>query len=259
MISAYVLRGEGISPQGAEHLAAALKHQNNDTILADISEIKRHLTGRLPQHEHAVMVIPGGHSLEIGANLHRLDAKQWIKRFLDQGGGYLGICAGANLASRSIYYSYEGPLGDPIDITDIPTLDLLPVSALGPAFDPFTTDLIMDPKQSVLAQLSTPNGDRAAYNCHGAYFVPIRSAKNEVNILARYDAQRANRPAVLMSHFGRGKVVISGVHPELNPTSTEETLAQTTMRNTLMREMIAQFNPQGDQRCGLNTKATGPV
>lgn len=248
MVTAYLVRGEGVNPVGAEHLATAFKHQAQDSVLGDISEIKRHLKSRLDTPAQNVMVVPGGSSLTIGYNLTKNDSGRWLKDFVSQGGGYLGVCAGANVGSTSILYQYETSRLGSISISDIPTLAFLPVTAFGPAFEEFTTQPMMDPKKSILATLTTAEGQRAAYNCHGAYFVPRRGGKVSVDVVARYDESAENKPAIVRGQFGQGGVVLSGVHAELNPTDAAETSEQTAQREQLMGELVKLFVAGTDMR-----------
>lgn len=115
---------------------------------------------------------------------------QRLRRFVDGGGRYLGICAGGYIAGR--WLDGDGT----IDALDFLEGD---VSAFtGTSGDP-TED------QLVPITWTDPPSRRQVFFQEGPYF----TARGTV--LARY---ADGKTAALATHFGRGAVVVSGVHLE---------------------------------------------
>ena len=56
--------------------------------------------------EGAIFVMPGGVALHYAQKLNGA-GNQMIKTFVNQGGTYLGICAGAYYASKEVEFDYE--------------------------------------------------------------------------------------------------------------------------------------------------------
>ncbi len=50
-------------------------------------------------NEFSVLIIPGGYTFKLLQNLND-ESKQGIRRFVEDGGGYMGICMGAYVASE---------------------------------------------------------------------------------------------------------------------------------------------------------------
>eukprot|EP00276_Gloeochaete_wittrockiana_P000757 CAMPEP_0184671692 /NCGR_PEP_ID=MMETSP0308-20130426/85652_1 /TAXON_ID=38269 /ORGANISM="Gloeochaete witrockiana, Strain SAG 46.84" /LENGTH=339 /DNA_ID=CAMNT_0027118867 /DNA_START=164 /DNA_END=1183 /DNA_ORIENTATION=+ len=80
-----------------------------------------------------LLIFPGGRSLPYHKALQGEGTRQ-IRTFIEQGGRYLGICAGAYFASRRI----EFDVGGPFEVTGDRTLCLFPGIARGPAYGPGT-------------------------------------------------------------------------------------------------------------------------
>lgn len=138
-----------------------------------------------------VYVQPGG-SDDIDETLDALSPAQVqaIRRFVQHGGSYLGVCAGAYLAAR---FSSEK------DRT--PAYGLIGNAELFPETP--------DPAPSLLA-VRWGDKTRMVYNQSGAHFgtTPARG----VRVLARY--VDSGRIAAQTSRYGRGKVVLAGPHFE---------------------------------------------
>lgn len=60
--------------------------------------------GKLERYD--VLIIPGGNSIEQGSTLGNA-GRQKIRKFVESGGGYVGICAGANLATTTHDWSLK--------------------------------------------------------------------------------------------------------------------------------------------------------
>ncbi len=166
-----------------------------------------------------VLLVPGGSS-EMMATLLGAEGKAAIRQFLQQGGGYVGICAGSFLATDR----FESCL-DVIDASllsgtcEVPGMGRVSLSERG---DGEVNVKITDNGKAVFPQtkdvlLANYSGgpifqddalDRApSYTTLATYL-------SEVN---RYDKQRGTMvqtPAVIAGTFGQGRVILFGFHPE---------------------------------------------
>jgi glutamine amidotransferase-like uncharacterized protein len=135
-----------------------------------------------------VWIQPGGDAIEVATALDS-HQKKMIRDFVFKGGSYLGFCAGAFFADTKVD-----------DALTIDGLALLPGT---------TYDLLPGQLAGVLLPIAWEGKNRAIYFEQGSGFRlnPI----NQVDITATYpDAT----PAVISFKYGKGLVIVSGVHPE---------------------------------------------
>ncbi len=126
--------------------------------------------------------------------------------FVDQGGYYVGSCAGAYFAADILSW-----LGEDRKDHDYP-LNFFPGKAVGPLVyelnwgDKAVLLLNRDMAANVDFELALP-----VYYFDGPYF----EAFPEIDylILARYETN--NQPAVVAGHYGDGKYLLFGPHPEI--------------------------------------------
>jgi glutamine amidotransferase-like uncharacterized protein len=137
------------------------------------------------------LVMPGGADLYYCEKLNGL-GNQKIKRFVENGGGYLGICAGAYYGCAGIDWN-DGEIAGPRE------LSFIDAHAVGPVRD-FVPDL--DQSWYAPVNLHTDMGVFKTLYAAG----PVFDVK-DAEILATYDN---NRPAII----AKGSVVLSSPHIE---------------------------------------------
>ncbi len=159
------------------------------------------LAGELRSGRYSVLIVPGG---DAGKAIDALGSEgiDEIRRFVESGGGYVGICAGAYLASdRIIWYGVE---------FDYP-LDLFSGVAIGPLEELAVpghfgwTDVRFDGTHPAAGGV---DGVVTAYYFDGPRF------EGAASVFAWYD--RLDVPAALSGSFGDGRYVVSGFHPEMS-------------------------------------------
>ncbi len=138
-------------------------------------------------------VQPGGHSATAHQSMSN-ELLDHIKNFVADGGGYVGFCAGMFISTAKI-----GTRADE-----------------GYGFIPGHTELLMKDSDSERAMLkvSTPKyGDRWMYYAGGPFLTitdeELASIQGEVT--ARYPDGSV---AGVHGHYGKGKVSVTGFHPE---------------------------------------------
>jgi glutamine amidotransferase-like uncharacterized protein len=129
------------------------------------------------------------------------DLKQNIKRFVERGGGYVGICAGAFLAGGEYGWNTKK---DPDGFTE-GALNFFPGRST-----------IYWPKgwkdtAAIIPSLWTGAGKRSLYWELGPAFFETSSWKGIVEVVSRYPDQSV---ATMRRSYGSGKVFVTAFHPE---------------------------------------------
>ncbi len=262
MLTAKILHCSGSNLESCNGLKRALEKRGFEADIVSVTDMYK--WARTGDVKAKLMVVPGGHTSKIFSDiaLHTGDAKlKWMKRFVQTGGSYLGVCAGANLGSSDLSYQYYdlAPY-TPAKRFEMKGLGLLPVKTQGPVAgmgNHFSkTENVVNPsmKDAVQAEVTTKeNGSKTCYYLYGS---ALRILDHEqVEILARY---KNAEPAVIqrISDEAEGKVVLTCIHAEYEPQDVEkeETPDQTQSRNELMDLILAPFLPI--QRLSNETKIT---
>ena len=186
-----------------------------------------------------LLVMPGGRDLPYVASLQGRGNKA-IKTFVQGGGSYLGICAGGYYAASFVEFAK----GDPVlEVVGLRELKFFPGTAQGPMFPGFEYDSNAGAKAA--AMLLSQHGSRLVaevwsttvaaeltepfpvfYN-GGCRFIPKNQlqqkaqtaieqpSNNSFEVLATYNTENASgQAAIIACRFGKGKVILSGVHLE---------------------------------------------
>ena len=164
------------------------------------------------ENECEILVIPGGRDVPYHQALQGM-GNQKIKRFIEKGGKYLGICAGAYYASNQVIFEKESEH----EVIEKRELSFFPGNAIGVLYKekPFTYE---GHKSAHLALVQSEKESLYTYYNGGCYFENAEAYSSSVDILARYqNAIYHNVPAVVMCRVGKGKALLSGVHFEVCP------------------------------------------
>jgi len=157
-----------------------------------------------------LLIMPGGrdkpyHSVLSGKGNAR------IRSFVENGGTYLGICAGAYYGCQTVEFDRNFPL----EVCEERELEFFQGTAIGPAYGKGTFDY-GSLRGARAARLQTDLGILHAYHNGGCYFTGDFS---QVRILARYLDLPGHPPAILECPVGQGKAILSGVHLETSALS----------------------------------------
>lgn len=186
-----------------------------------------------------LLVMPGGASLPY---------EQWLKgpgndnirHFIQEGGSFLGICAGAYYACSHVDFQPFGPWS----VKCHHTLQLFPhTTAYGPALGHYSPYHQHDAR---LAWVTLSSGQQA---CAFYYGGPSFS-KNEGKIIATFwtpGSSLHNAPAAIYKKYGKGHVVLSALHGEYWPenmlgTSYQQTHATRRMMHAHRLKIAAYWN-----------------
>jgi hypothetical protein len=137
-----------------------------------------------------VWVQPGGKSGQ-ASNAMGSEMREQIKTFIRNGGGYVGFCAGAFLATKKVGTS----------------------SVTGLGIIPGTTKLYRQSPGNVSVQaVIRPQGVRYWYWEGGPRFVFSSAEFKTVKVTSRY--QIGNYIGGIDTTYGKGRVSVTGLHPE---------------------------------------------
>ena len=153
--------------------------------------------------------IPGGAGTPYRHKLQVLGNDK-IREYVQNGGIYYGICAGAYYACRNTVF--EADIPELKKVTEC-GLNLLEGRAIGTLYKELNIRPYDKNAESaaVVELIWNDNRKYAAYYHGGPYFEPFNLDENEV--LARYNLE-GKQPAVISRNYGKGKVILSGVHFE---------------------------------------------
>ncbi|MBC7396213.1 MAG: hypothetical protein H7333_02125 [Bdellovibrionales bacterium] len=141
-----------------------------------------------------VWIQPGGYAVTEAFAMGPSLMNQ-IKKFVRQGGGYVGFCAGSFLSTREIGTSGETGFG----------------------FIPGSTDYHHEEDYEAwqIEKVLTPKGPRFVYFAGGPQFVV---QADELKAVGGRVTARANNGHIeaIEARYGKGKIAVSGFHPEAN-------------------------------------------
>jgi glutamine amidotransferase-like uncharacterized protein len=205
--------GRGMDEHSALALARALQWMGCDVAVVDADGVER---DRLRGFH--VFAVAGGETDpdpwgELGPN-----GKAIVRDFVRGGGGYVGICLGALFASSA------GDLwGDAWGEGGL-YLDLFPGAAhcgqpdVAPRGSwPLMIDLVVSDQAHPIAK-TLPKKLRVVAYPNGPYFQPRPGSR--VTVVARFAI--TGNPAMVASEYGKGRVFLSGPHPEIEVDSDRD-------------------------------------
>ena len=159
--------------------------------------------------------VPGGNMYVYAHDLSS-EGRKNIRQFVRSGGGYMGICGGAYFAARKVVWC-----GLPLPMEP---LALFPGVAQGPLYPlgPFAPSICRLQRGASENPLTAALPDPAwMLYWKGPQLIPDDSARAAV--VGEY--ARVNLPAVLALEHGRGRVFLTGPHPEIEGTSDRNGLS----------------------------------
>lgn len=243
-LKVFVYRGEGVNLFSYREMLGSLIDALGKHYSVDMIDSAR-LRGGQWTAEAALLAIPGGRDIPYDAVL-RGEANSHIRRFVEEGGSFLGLCAGAYFGAREVSFGR----GTPLEVVGTRELAFYPGTAVGPLYAPsaFAYDSEAGSRAAAVAF-----ADRylCAYYNGGCTFEAPERYPDSVTIMGQYtDAGPQQIPAAIACQVGRGVAMLSGVHVEYRlrsldrarlPEGVYDQLAATeATRQELFRE-IARY------------------
>ena len=198
-----IFNGSGVMESSVDGIEDCLNDSNNQNISAN-NKFQYSTTSVINSNTlsgYDVLIMPGGEASDY-IDSDDIDS-QSIKQFVQNGNGYIGICAGAYAASNYVSGEYSG-WGLAPEVTTF-TEDyegLLQISR---------TDFGSKILNSSLTSIHMQNG-------------PAMATNNSQIIMATFADNNTgyqNYAAIIGDTYGSGRVILSGPHPEMNPENPQ--------------------------------------
>ena len=159
----------------------------------------------------ALLVFPGGRDIPY---LERLKAAApRIAKWVQEGGAYLGFCAGAYFACDRI----EWELDTPLQVKGPRPLKFFPGLSVGCVFPGFQYDSEQGAKAVTIADERDGSLKRYIYHNGGGEFV-LSGQESDVEVLARYTGEAQGKVAAVSCRVGKGRAVLWHPHIEYSVT-----------------------------------------
>ncbi len=169
-------------------------------------------TGELTNDKYDIVYFPGGMAYDYFKKIGFGGIKK-IRDFVNKGGGYLGICAGAYFASDSVIWE-----GEKIDAA----LSLFGGTAIGSLkeiipWDKYTLTALSIKRTNPISKFLASEYKTLYYGGPAFY---ARSGVI-IDTLATWNVYH-NAPAIINFEYGKGRVLLSGAHIENEENSKRE-------------------------------------
>ncbi len=193
--------------------------KNNISLGLEIEKIdSKALLASCWQKDCRLLIIPGGRDIPYYEAL-KGKGISLVSEYVNSGGSYLGICAGAYFASNEIVFEKDKQH----EVVEKRDLSFFPGRAVGTIYSdkPFSYQ-----RQRSAHSALIQHEDSAIYTYYngGCYFEKAEDFAPSVEILAHYkNANLHNVPAIIFCQVGKGKALLSGVHFETPCASVQNT------------------------------------
>ena len=167
------------------------------------------LDGKLNLKNFDILIMPGGKSWKYLEELGSQGTKE-IKKFVADGGGYFGICAGAYFAVSQRY----GPSDKPLDY-GIGLLEGVAVDGTALNISPFHGGMM-----SIDTYYPQFKSRYEVLMLGGPSFEYSESEMQKKNIQVLGSINPIHTPTMIFFNYGKGKVFLSGPHMEVEESKS---------------------------------------
>lgn len=215
--SVFIYNDLGVSQKGVFKLKKAL-HKKGMYNIVEITANKL-LKNGIPKNIK-VFIMPGGADLYYCKKLNG-KCNKIIKNYVANGGRFFGICAGAYYASSFCVFHQNDKRG--YEVIGKRELAFYPGIAEGPTLSDYFYN---SEKGSRITKIETtiffyPYKKYQVYYNGGCHFKNVFKYKN-TKVLAYFEDEKRRiseynnkkLPAIIECSYGKGKAILSGVHPE---------------------------------------------
>ncbi len=195
--------------------------------------------------------MPGGRATPYIEKL-KVQGNKKIAEYVENGGIYFGICAGAYYASRKVYFETDVK---ELCIIQECGLNLIDADAIGTLYkelgiSPYTMDFNSIAPVRVL--WSADNERHIASYHGGPYFKP--AGESSLQILAEYELNGKRLPAAVMQQHGKGIAIASGLHIEDSGESLRRILFDRRPEKARAEKVVAALEAEEPSRKALFEK-----
>jgi glutamine amidotransferase-like uncharacterized protein len=203
----YIYQDDGVSPQSFYQTVSTFTKflgSKYSVMAINSQEIKQ---GDWAE-KAVLLVMPGGADIPYLRCLKGIGNKK-IKEYVDAGGAFMGICAGSYYGSGYVEFDKNGPL----EVLGERELKFFQGKAIGPILAPYDYKIQTGCRAAVLSTAFEDTPEIAVYYNGGGFFENAEKFPH-TEVIARYENKL---PAIIKVDYGRGKVILSGVHFEFDP------------------------------------------
>lgn len=210
----YIYNDTGASKAGIQNCRDALHALDPHLYFVKEINAEQTISGEWRQ-DAAAFLMPGGADLPYCKKLNGAGNAQ-IKEYVEAGGTYIGLCAGAYYGAHYCEFHKGDTRG--YEVLGERELSFFPGSAVGPVLADYD---YASESGSRIAKIKWLKSDEV-YNVYfngGCYFNATDQHPN-VQILAHYNNKGSEgRAAIVECQIGKGKALLSGVPPEYSVES----------------------------------------
>lgn len=237
----YIYQDEGVSDESLAQTFSTFKNQLKKYAVKTINaqKIKE---GHWSKNA-VLFVLPGGADLPYVKKLNGEGNKK-IQEYVKNGGAFLGICAGGYYGSAYVEFDKNGPL----EVLGPRELGFFQGKAIGPILAPYDYKTQRSSRAAKIHTILDTVPNTVVFYNGGGYFKHAEQAPN-TKIIATYEN---HLPAIILIHYGRGKVLLSGVHIEYNPS-------QLNPRDKYIKKIITPLSQANLSRLTLFHNLMGMV
>lgn len=202
----YVYKDDGVSDLSAGVCVDALTAQSSGLYNVQLINADGVINGDLINA--VAFVIPGGADREFCKKLNGIGNAQ-IRQYVENGGTYIGFCAGAYYAaSKCVFINTGGNVVEPR------ALGFYKGEAIGPILAEYSPTSHSGVKVAEIKLKGNPDKIYQVYYNGGCCFEGYNGADVEVIGLYANEGNANNRPAIIQCKVSKGLAILSGVHPE---------------------------------------------
>ncbi len=196
---------EGVSPFSLQECLKTFRAISDQVEVVDHKFLKEKEWGKATK----LLIFPGGRDIPYDQNLKGKGTAK-IRKYVKEGGSFLGICAGAYFACDEVIFEK----GTPLEVHEKRDLCFFPGAAIGTLYPhlPFSYEVDSGFYPS---EVTFEGKELHLYYNGGCSFEDAEKYPN-VTILARY-LDASDKPAIIHCKVEKGNVILSGVHLEVNP------------------------------------------
>eukprot|EP00474_Spongospora_subterranea_P000607 CRZ01065.1 hypothetical protein [Spongospora subterranea] len=230
-----VYSGEGTRKQDVEETVQCFKaHLPKGYNVKEVSA--KYLRENDWESTSSIVIIPGGRDKPFTTDLSPVTDR--IRKFVENGGNYIGIGAGAYFASNSIDFQKDSMQ----KIVEPRELKLINGKAVN-AFTEYEYDNRVGARTPQVHP--TWDDDRTfVFYCHGGSVFELDPEDKNMTVLAELDD---GRPVIVLGKVGAGKALVSGVHFEYDPKSV-------FFHETKHEDVVKVLHQNEHQRAGFIRK-----
>lgn len=226
MKTAHVYADKGVDPLSLRQLCKSLKSHLPENWRVETIDQKALLWSN-GLDDTQLLAFPGGRDVPYHQALQGT-ANRHIRRFVKNGGRYLGICAGAYYGCAEVVFEK----GTPLEVIDQRELRLFPGTARGTLYPDNPSFAYQSVTCAHAAQLRMKNATFHAYYNGGCCFENAQQYPT-VKVIAEYIDTPSRLAAIVDCTVGNGRAILSGVHIEYTSDSLVQTAVDPSIISTL--------------------------